>query len=306
MVDGARGRCNIASIKSRAAPHLVVLARLHKPHVSPTFVGVKIMKRALPIFLVSTLVLCLVVVFALPNSSQTNDGTKQNSQEAGTHPALKQDLVSESGEKILEVVEATYQTTPDSLDSSSIRVRNLSGRNITAVGMVWTVTLTGGKTCQLEQLVDYRIHNDIANEKGVRPVAPYEEKSIPRLTKEPLEEGQRIQSVRVEVAFVEFEDSSGVSIEKSEMYKHLLRKREGAEIYKRWVEEGYEDNPRRIGVVVGKLSGDELPNDDRLGNAQVKQGALVYKQWMLGILKDRGVDALQERLHIHQQLRKQR
>lgn len=258
------------------------------------------MKRALPIFLASTLALCLVVVFALPNSSQTNDGIKQNSQEAGTRAALKQDLVSESGEKILEVVEATYQTTPDSLDSSSIRVRNLSGRSITAVGLVWTVTLTGGKTCQLEQLVDYRIHKDIAHEKGVRPVAPYEEKSIPRLTKESLEEGQRIQSVSVVVAFVEFEDSSGVSTEKSEMYKHLLRKREGAEIYKRWIEDGYEDNPRRIGVVVRKLSGDELPNDDRLVNAQVKQGALVYKQWMLGILKDRGVDALQERLHVDQ------
>ena len=259
------------------------------------------MKKASPILLILTLALCLPSAFPLSDSPRANPEIRQDSQEAGTHPALKQDLVSEAGEKILEVVEASYQTTPDSLDSSSVRVKNLSGKNVTALGLVWTLKFTDGKTCQIDQLVDYRLHMDIVNEKGARAFAPYEEKSIPRLAKESFNGGQRIESVKVEFAFAEFEDAGGIKIEKSEMYKHLLSKREGAGIYKHWLEDGYEDDPQKLDVVVKKLLGGNLPNDGRLENEMVQQGALVYKQWMLGLLKEKGVDALRERLRLHRQ-----
>lgn len=184
-------------------------------------------KNALLIVLVGSLTLCLTWAAAISNPSKAGRGAGANSQGAGTHPALAQDLVSESGEKILEVVEASYRTTETGLDSSSVRVRNLSGRNITAMGLVWTITFTDERRDEIEQLVDYRIHQDIVEAKGVRPFAPFEEKFIPRLTKESFEEGQAIKSVKVEFSFAEFEDAGGVGVEKSDMYKQLLSQRRG-------------------------------------------------------------------------------
>jgi hypothetical protein len=254
-------------------------------------------KKALLALFISALSLCLILTFALPNSSKNTRHVDQNGQEIGTHPALKQDLVSDSGEKILEVIEASYQITENGLDSSSIRVRNLSGKNITALGIVWGLTFTDGRKCQIEQLVDYRIHKDITQSKGVRPIAPYEEKYIPRLAKKTLDEKQFIKDVKVTFSFVEFESGGGVGLEKSEMYKRLLSRREGAEIYKRWVEDEYKDDPSRIGIVIGRLSGDDMPGDKSLVNDDARQGALVYKQWMRDVLNDGGADALLKHLH---------
>lgn len=261
-------------------------------------------KKAFQILLIGASALCLTLAFAFPNSSKRQLEVEPNGQEIGTHPALKQDLVTESGEKILEVVQASYQTTVNGLDSSSVMVRNLSGKNITALGIIWTITFTDENRDEIEQLVDYRLHQDIVNAKAIRPFTPYEEKFIPRLTKESFEEGQAIKSVKVEISFAEFEDSSGVRLEKSGMYKEILSQRHGAEIYKRWIEDGYGDDSRKITRVIGKLSGVELPNNQELNADKIKQGALIYRQWMRDILKDKGENALREQLH--RQLLRQR
>lgn len=261
-------------------------------------------KKALPIVLVVSLTLCLTLAFAFPNSSKEGQKADPGTREIGTHPALKQDLVSESGEKILEVVEASYRTTVAGLDSSSVQVRNLSGKNITALGLVWTITFTNNTRDEIEQLVNYRLHPDVVNAKGLRPFAPYEEKFIPRLTKESFEDGQAIKTVKVEFSFVEFEDSGGVGVEKSDMYKQLLSQRRGAEIYKRWIEKGYEDTSRGIGGVIEKLSGDGLPSNPELKDDNIQRGALVYRQWMRDTLKDGGENTLRE--HMRRQLLRRR
>lgn len=254
-------------------------------------------RLALFLFLiVSTACLALTLTFALANPPRINQQDGRDGPVTITRPASKQDLVSPSGERILEAVEASYQFNEKELISSSCRVKNLSGKTITALGLVWTVTFSGGTTWQTEQLVDYRVHKDIADAKGGRPLTPYEEKVIPRLTKESLVEGQTIESVKAEFSFAEFENAGGVGTENSQMYKHLLLKREGAELYRRWMENVYGGNADRIHDVVAKLSGDELPRDKKLEDAQVRQGALVYKQWMLGVLRDQGSDSLQKLL----------
>lgn len=252
--------------------------------------------KALPIFLVVSLPLCLTLALAFPNSSKEGHKADPSTQEIGTHSALKQDLVSESGEKILEVVEASYRTTVTGLDSSSVQVRNLSGKNITALGIVWTITFTNETRDEIEQIVNYRLHSDIVKAKGIRPFAPYEEKFIPRLTKEVFQEGQAIKTVKVKFAFVEFEDSDGVGVKKSDMYKQLLSQRQGAETYKLWIEKGYEDSPRGIGRVIETLSGDGLPSNPELQDENVQRGALVYRQWMRDTLKNGGVNALREQM----------
>lgn len=249
-----------------------------------------------------SLVLCLTLAAAFPTHLTNRSGAEPNSQEVGTHSALAQDLVSESGEKILEVTEAVYRTTVTGLDSSSVQVRNLSGKNITAIGIVWTITFTDERKDEIEQLVDYRLHPDIVKAKGSRPFAPFEEKFIPRLTKESFEEGQTIKKLEVSFSFVEFDDAGGVGLETSDMYKQLLAQRQGAEIYKRWIENGYEDSPRGIGRVTQRLSGTELPGNPELRDDQVQRGALIYRQWVRDILKDGGENALRE--HMRRQLLK--
>lgn len=254
------------------------------------------MKKAsliLPLLLAS---LGLTLIFALPKKSRTSLAAAAGVQEVKTHPAQKKDFLSEFGQTVLEVVEASYQTTPESFDSSSVRAKNLSGKHITALGLVWTVTYEDKTSCQIEQIVDYRPHRDIVADKNVRAFAPGEEKVIPRLTKDTLEEGRGIESVMVEFTFAELEGADAVGSDPSGLYKQLLDKRAGAEIYKRWVESGYGDTTAQFEAVVKKLSGDELPTDKALENDKAVQGALVYKQWMLGVLKGRGAAALQEQL----------
>lgn len=258
-------------------------------------------KKALPLLLISALTICLTVAFAFPNASKNHQDPERGGRESVTRPALKHDFVSGSGEKVLEVVEASYQMTGNGLDSSSVRVRNLSGKNINALGLVWTVTFMDGGECSIEQLVDYKIHKQIVEAKGVKPFAPYEEKTIPRLTRETFGEGQSVRNVKVVFTFVEFDGASGVGVEDSKMYKELLSKREGAEIYRRWIEQGYEDDPKSMTAVVSRLSGDELPDDKELEKDKVRVGALIYKQWLLGILKDKGTEALRHQLRAHQQ-----
>lgn len=246
--------------------------------------------KASVILVLGVSAVCLTLALAARNSSGSR-------QEAGTHPAIRQDLVSKSGEKILEVVEASYRTTVEGLEGSSLMVRNLSGKNITALGILWTVTFSDEKGEELQQLVDYKVHPDLVKAKGVRPFAPYEEKFIPRLTKGVVGEGRIIKSVKVEISFAEFEDSTGVGLETSEMYKQLIAQRGGAEIYKRWVEAAYAGDPRNMRAVVARLSGGELPGDKELQNGAVEQGALIYRRWLRDILKDKGENALQEQLH---------
>lgn len=254
-------------------------------------------KNARLILLVSSFMLFLTLIFALPSSSQDNKRPEQHNRLTGTHPALKQDFVSKSGAKILEIIEASYQTSENGIDRSSIRVRNLSERNITALGINWTVKFTGTAKCLLTQIVDYRLHEDMVDAKGVRPFAPFEEKVIPRLTNQTFDEEQKIESVGVEISFVEFEDSSGVGIEKSEMYGQLISKRKGAELYKQWIETDYGDAPQNMAKVIEKLKGDGLPNDKELENSWVKQGASSYRQWMRNILNDSGETVLREQIH---------
>jgi len=248
------------------------------------------MKKAsliLPLLLTS---LALMLTFGLPKKSRTS------AQEVRTHTAQKKDLSSESGQRVLEAVEASYQTTPDSFDSSSVRAKNLSGKDITALGLVWTITYEDKTSCQIEQIVDYRPHGDIVADRNVRAFAPGEEKVIPRLTKDTLEAGRGIESVKVEFAFAELVGAGAVGSDPPGLYRQLLDKRAGAEVYKRWVEGGYDDTPAKFEGVVRKLSGEELPADKALENDKAMQGALVYKQWMLGVLRDKGAAALQGHL----------
>lgn len=254
------------------------------------------MKKASPILLLLLASLGLSLAFALPKKSRMTPAAKAGAQEVKTHPAQKKDFLSESGQRVLEVIEASYQTTPGSFDNSSVRARNLSGKNVTALGLVWTVTYEDTTSCQIEQLVDYRLHRDIVADRKVRAFAPGEEKVVPRLTKDTLEEGRGIESVKVEFAFAELEGEGVVGSDPPGLYKQLLAKRAGAEIYKRWVESGYDDTPAQFEAVIRKLSGDELPADEALKNDHATQGALVYKHWMLGVLKDKGSASLQEHL----------
>lgn len=248
--------------------------------------------------ILSLLALCLTLAVAFPNPLKNERGDGTNNQEVTTRPAAGQDLVSKSGKKILEVVEASYRTTETGLDSSSVLVRNLSGRTITAVGLLWTITFTDDRRDEIEHLVDYRIHQDIVKAKLIRPFAPFEEKFIPRLTKESFEEGQGIKSIKVEFPFVEFEGAGGIGIEKSDMYRQLLAQRRGAEIYKRWVEDGYEDSPLGVDRLAATLSGDGLPGNPEMKDDMVQRGALIYRQWMRDIIKGRGKDALREQMRV--------
>lgn len=242
-------------------------------------------KHVISALVVSSFVLCLALAFVIPDTSF-------GSQDVITHPALTRNLVSASGERVVEITEASYQTSRNVLKGGSCRVKNLSGQNITGMGLIWTVTLTNGETSQMQKLVDYSLHKDVVEAHGVAPFAPDEEKEIDFIQRESNTEDQSIKNVKVEVTFVAFENSNGVGIENSQMYQRLLLRREGAEIYKKWLDGIYGDDPKNINRVVEKLSGNELPADERVKNEGVESGAAAYRLWVLETYKKNGADSL--------------
>lgn len=242
-------------------------------------------KHIVAVLAVGTLVFCSAFALVAPNTSF-------GSQEIITHPALTQNLVSPSGEQVVEITEASYQTSRNVLKGGSCRVKNLSGQNITGMGLIWAVTLTNGETSPMQTLVDYGFHKDVVDTRGTPPFAPYEEKEIHFIQREPNAEDQSIKSVEVEVTFVAFENSGGVGIEDSKMYQRLLLRREGAEIYRKWLDGIYGDDPKNINRVVEKLSGNELPADEKMKEEGVETGAETYRLWLLETYKKNGTDSL--------------
>lgn len=246
-------------------------------------------KKVLSSLVFVVLGLGLTLAYAINRPSESN-------QETITRPALTQDLVSGSGEKVVEITEASYQMAENVLKGGSCRVKNLSGQNITGIGLIWTVTFANGETSQMQKLVDYSLHRDIVDAYGKGPFAPYGERVIPYIEREPNLEGRSISSVKVEVTFVVFENSNGIGIENSKMYQRLLLRREGAEIYKKWLDGIYDGDPKNINKVVEKLSTHELPADEKLKNDAVEIGAAAYREWMVGVYKKKGTDSLKQLL----------
>jgi hypothetical protein len=208
-------------------------------------------------------------------------------QKVGAFPAVKQDFWSGTGEKILEVVDASYELSATGLENSSVTVRNLSGRNITAMGLIWTAVYANGSKDSIEQTVDTRISQS-------KPFAPNRQRTIPRLIKNAFSNERAIEGMRVEFSFAEFEDATIIGDETSWSYRQVLAQRRGAAIYKRFVEESYANDPKNIARLAAKVSSDDLPLNKELEDSDVKMGAEIYRNWMRSTLKAKGETGLLE------------
>jgi hypothetical protein len=220
----------------------------------------------------------------------------QNAQEPMSHPALAQDLVSDSGTKLVEVTEATFRSTKVSLNGYFCKVKNVSGKEITALGVVWTALFSDGSAAQSRQFIDSRINKDIIEARGLKPIAPNEEREFRSSSTESFSKGLSIKSVKVKVDFVEFADSSSVGTENSKTYRQLMSVRQGADFCKQWLTDIYKNSPQNINLLVEKLSSNELPNDKELENSSAKQGAIIYQKTALRVYQKEGAGALQRLL----------
>lgn len=256
-----------------------------------SLLGRSIHEKQKPILNPSYQCVCIVCDISLcaPNSSQSN-------QETSSFPALKKDLVSTLGEKVVEVTGASYQTSENVLTGALCRVKNLSARNITGLGLIWTITFTNGEVLQTQKLIDYSLHKDVVDMHGGGPFSPYAEKEISYTERDPDIAGSSVRSVEVVVTFAAFENSDGAVIENSQMYQRLLSRREGADIYRKWLDGIYGDNHKNINRVVEKLSSDELPANEKLRKDGGEAGAAAYRQWLLDVYKEKGAEPLKQLL----------
>lgn len=202
-------------------------------------------------------------------------------QEPG-HPAVVEPFAG-GGFEPVQVSEAVYYATENSLKGYRCRLKNISGKGIAAIGLTWTATFSNNRAAQVFQTVDTRVHEDIAAAKRFRPAAPGEEREFRSSAAETFTQSVSVARVTLKIDFIEFTDSSTLGAKDSVTYKRLLHDRQGAALYKGWLADVYGGDARNMGSVVEKLLSGELPEGRGFEESSVRQGAAIYRNWLRGV-----------------------
>lgn len=243
-------------------------------------------KLTLPVGLGIALVSLVILAFASPPG-------RRDRTEVVSKPAT----VERSGTGDFEPVwvsEAIYYSTESSLNGYRCRLKNISDKDITAVGLTWTATFSNNRAAQVYQSIDTRLHADIAESRGMRPMRPADEREFRSSSVEAFDRNISIAQVSLKIDFVEFADSTTLGAENSKTYKRLLLERRGAALYKNWLANIYRENPRHLEPVLEKLSGDELPLGRDMEEGGARQGASIYRNWLRELYATSGAAAVKE------------
>lgn len=246
----------------------------------------KSLKLTLPIGLGIASVSLVILAFAAPPS-------RRDQAEVVGKPATVERSGAGDSEAV-RVSEAIYYSTESSLNGYRCRLRNISDRDITAVGLTWTATFSNNRAAEVSQTIDSRLHADIAESRGLSPMRPGDEREFRSSSVEAFGRNTSIARVSLKIDFVEFADSTTLGAENSKTYKRLLLERRGAALYKNWLANVYRENRRDIDPVLEKLSGDELPPGRDLEEGGARHGAAIYRNWLRELYATSGSGAVKE------------
>lgn len=220
-------------------------------------------------------------------------GVAQNNPLVIPSPAIAQNLVTSSG-TVIQITGATYWSTPSTLDGYYCRVKNLSNKNIIALGLIWDVTFSNDKVDRRYQFVDAKLHTDTLRVQPLSPLRSQGELEFRGTFTESFTGKVSVKNVKVQIDFVEFDGMTGIGTESSKGYKQLIQSREGAELYKNWLMKIYKENHQNIHVVIEKVLSDEFPGSLDLQSRLVRQGSLTYRNWLNRLYKQQGVSGVQK------------
>lgn len=230
---------------------------------------------------------------------------KSQPGEIKIQPVIVNQIVSEDGTPLVEIIEARCEATPKRLESYSCRVRNNSGKEITALALIWAITWSDGHSEHSEN--QYRFTDWVFNGE-LAGLAPGNEASSESSGPLWVEGNEFIKSIRVSVDYVEFADKSSLGSDHSGASRRFALTRLGAKAYREWLLGIYQERGSK-GVMeeLTKERGDnfvELPDEPRAGLGSVKgdkelfrRGATIYRNWLLRqVYSKQGLEAVIQKL----------
>ncbi|MEK6405599.1 MAG: hypothetical protein AABN34_01405 [Acidobacteriota bacterium] len=191
---------------------------------------------------------------------------------------------------------AARLSAENQLEEYTCIVKNNSEKAIVAYALAWhIITETAGKESSVRQLqvsVGF-IHPDVQEAKSgvIAPGAESPDEAGPTY----FESNASVKRLGVSIDYVEFEDgtSLGPNLKESSS-QQIAMVREGASRYKEWLGQIYAKTGRSPEVVLQQLQSESIPDDLDLSNAEMKQGANVYRTRMLKQYNTKGPVAIQK------------
>jgi hypothetical protein len=213
------------------------------------------------------------------------------SEKAATQAAFGKD-----GRPVVEVTQATYQANANAMEGYACQIRNVSGKNITAIGLVWNVTWSNGTKetgSSTFQSSDTFVHEDIQRGMKLKPFAPGTVRSFQSSARDVMESNElSVKGVQVIVDFVEFDDKSTAGADAGGSSKRIRETRDGAAKFKDWLKRAYQKNGLNADVLNAVL-GASVPEELGLTTTQQKHGATVYRDWLRQVYQNQGAASVE-------------
>lgn len=207
-----------------------------------------------------------------------------------------QAAIGKDGRPVVEVTRATYQANANAMEGYACQIRNVSTKNITAIGLVWNVTWsdgtkeTGSSTFQSS---DTFVHQDIQRGMKLKPFAPGAVRSFQSSARDVMERADlNVKGVQVIVDFVEFDDKTTAGADAGGSSKRIRETRDGAVKFKDWLKRTYQKNGLNADVLT-VLLGASVPEELGLTTTQQRHGATVYRDWLRQVYQNQGAASVE-------------
>ncbi len=216
-------------------------------------------------------------------------------QEAEQKVASIRNPTQLNGNSSFEIVDATYEFSKNRLNSYSCHVKNKSSKDIVAFSLLWTVVwVKDGKEVETtySQAIDCIMHEDIRAQMKLRNIQPGQVRYLESPGPIDLDENTIPVSVTVSAAYVEFVDGTVVGTNLETGKQRIIGVRLGAILYKKWLQQEFLASPSAE-KFMNQLKSGEVPENLGISDIFLKQGAGMYRSWLLSIYKNQGLDAVQ-------------
>lgn len=181
------------------------------------------------------------------------------------------------------------------VEQFSCVVKNNTNKNITAVTLALTIILEEwGKEKPDTYLftTDTLVHPDIKEERGLKDTEPGSSRLMQLPGPMSFTEGAIIKRITVEIRCIVFDDGSSLGYDLQGIAVTRIRlTREGAAKYKAWLEKQWREQRYSRDELIQKITSHTLPEGELPANS-LKEGADIYRRWLLRVYNSKGADAV--------------
>lgn len=180
------------------------------------------------------------------------------------------------------------------VEQFSCVIKNNTNKDITAITLAITTVLDeeGKEAFDTYFLTtDSLVHSDIKEERGLRATEPTSSQLLQLPGPISFKEIAIVKNIIVEIRCTLFADDTSLGYDPNGEFATRIRLiREGASRYKQWLITQSSQLKTSISGILKKSGSRELPEDE-FPNKSLREGADVYRRWLLRVHDSKGLEA---------------